>query len=167
MDADKRPVYKYAELFLHPLEAEYWWDDEKLKIASERGQRNFRLVRETLDVYAQNVRFFSEDAIIEGILPVWLPGHTPGHTGIRIDSGGKSLLIWGDIVHYPHIQSAQPSVSILFDFDPALAEETRQKILEQAVREKLLIAGMHLGPAGFATILMNDSGYRISYSEEC
>lgn len=167
LDTDKRPVYKHAKLFLHPLEAEYWWDDKKLKTASERGQRNFRLVRETLDAYANNLRFFSHCEITEGILPVWLPGHTPGHTGFRIDSDEKILLIWGDIVHYPHIQLTQPSVSIFFDVDPTLAEETRKKILEQAVREKLLIAGAHIGPAGFASILMADSGYHILYSDKC
>ncbi|MBS1207397.1 MAG: fold metallo-hydrolase [Proteobacteria bacterium] len=162
LDAEKRPVFQHAELLLHHREADYWRDDEKLKIASERGQRNFGLARQTLDAYAQNVRFFSKDNITEGISPLWLPGHTPGHTGFRIDADEKSLLIWGDIVHYPHIQTAQPAVSILFDTDPALAEETRKKILAQAVREKLLIAGMHLGPAGFATVSRADTGYRLS-----
>jgi glyoxylase-like metal-dependent hydrolase (beta-lactamase superfamily II) len=69
-----------------------------------------------------------------------LPGHTPGHSGFRIDAAERSLLIWGDIVHYPHIQTAQPTVTILFDADPAQAEETRKRILAQAVRENLLIA---------------------------
>lgn len=166
LDDEKRPVYKHAEVILHPLEAEHWWDDKKLKMANERGQRNFNLVRQMLNAYAPNVSFFNEDKIAEDILPIWLPGHTPGHTGFRIDSGDKCLLIWGDIIHYPHIQSAQPDVSILFDVDPALAEETRKKILEQAVREKMLIAGMHLGRAGFANILSVGSGYRISYPEK-
>lgn len=166
LDAEKRPVYKHAEIILHPLEAQHWQDDKKLKIANERGQRNFGLVRQTLHAYAQNVSFFNGDKIADGILPVWLPGHTPGHTGFRIDSDAQCLLIWGDIVHYPHIQSAQPAVSILFDTDPALAEETRKKILEKAVREKLLIAGMHLGQAGFANVLSAGSGYCISYSEK-
>lgn len=53
------------------------------------------------------VRSFNDNEIAEGILPVWLPGHTPGHTGFRIDADDKFLLIWGDIVHYPHIQSAK------------------------------------------------------------
>ncbi|MCU7786308.1 MBL fold metallo-hydrolase, partial [Lelliottia amnigena] len=78
----------------------------------------------------------------------------------------KCLLIWGDIVHYPHIQSAQPAVSILFDTDPAQAEETRKKIMEKAVSEKLIIAGMHLSQAGFASVFREGSGYRISYSEK-
>lgn len=166
LDPEKQPVFKRADIILHPLEAQHWQDDKKLIIANERGQRNFRLVRQTLHAYARNVRFFNGDKIAEGILPVWLPGHTPGHTGFRIDSDDKCLLIWGDIVHYPHIQSAQPAVSILFDTDPAQAEETRKSIMEKAVSEKLLIAGMHLSQAGFASVLREGSGYRISYAEK-
>ncbi|MDU7483740.1 MAG: MBL fold metallo-hydrolase [Hafnia alvei] len=166
LDAEKRPAFKHAELLLHSLEAEYWWDDEKLKIASERGQRNIRLARQTLDTYAQKIRFFSNCEIAKGIVPVWLPGHTPGHTGFRIDSGGQSLLIGGDIFHYPHIQSAQPTVSVLFDVDPAQAEETRRKFLEQVVREKLLIGSMHLGRAGFALVLRGNNRYHISYPQK-
>lgn len=166
LDTEGRPVFKHAALYLHPLEAEYWQDDQRLHEASERVQRNSTLVRRTLEAYAQTLFLIDGNEIIEGILPLWLPGHTPGHTGFRIDSGDKSLLIWGDIVHYPHIQSARPDVSIVFDCDPAQAEDTRKKLLEQAVREKLLIAGMHLDQTGFANVLMTDSGYRISSSEE-
>ncbi|GGD18382.1 MBL fold metallo-hydrolase [Franconibacter daqui] len=166
LDPEKQPVFKRADIILHPLEAQHWQDDKKLNIANERGQRNFRLVRQMLHAYARKVRFFNGDKIAEGILPVWLPGHTPGHTGFRIDSDDQCLLIWGDIVHYPHIQSAQPAVSILFDTDPAQAEETRKSMMEKAVSEKLLIAGMHLSQAGFASVLRNGSGYRISYAEK-
>ncbi|MDJ0475642.1 MBL fold metallo-hydrolase [Pantoea eucalypti] len=166
LDAEKEPVFKCAEIILHPLEAQYWRDDKKREMANERGQRNFLLVRQTLNVYAPNIRFFNSGKIAEEILPVFLPGHTPGHTGFRIDSGNERLLIWGDIVHYPHIQSAQPAVSILFDVDPAQAGETRKKIMEQAVSEKLLIAGMHLNQAGFARVHRDGSTYRIFYSDE-
>lgn len=166
LDADNQPVWQHAEIILHPHEAEHWWDDKKREAANERGQRNFSLVRQTLQAYAPKVRFFNGDNIADGILPVWLPGHTPGHTGFRIDSGDKRLLIWGDIVHYPHIQAARPAVSIVFDCDPALAGEKRKNVLEQAVREKLLVAGMHLGPAGFAQVFRAGDGYRICCSAE-
>ncbi|HED2338361.1 TPA: MBL fold metallo-hydrolase [Serratia liquefaciens] len=165
LDAEEKTVYKNAEVILHPLEAEHWWDDKKLKTANARGKSNFRLVRKTLNAYAQSVRFFNESKIAGNILPVWLPGHTPGHTGFRIDSGNKCLLIWGDIVHYPHIQSMQPNVSVVFDFDPAQAEETRKKVLEQAVSEKLLVAGMHLSRDAFANVLSTGDRYSISYAE--
>ncbi|WP_220668018.1 MBL fold metallo-hydrolase [Raoultella ornithinolytica] len=165
LDAEGLPVFKQAELHLHPLEAQYWQDDEQFKVANERGKRNFNLARRTLDVYARQLRLLDEGAITEGILPVWLPGHTPGHTGFRITSGEQCLLIWGDIVHFPHIQSARPDVSIVFDCDPLQAEETRKKILAQAASEKLLVAGMHLDRSGFANVLKAGQGYRIAYRE--
>ena len=165
LNSEKKPVFKYAEIILHPLEAQHWLDDKKLNMANERGKRNFWLVRQTLDAYAQKVRFFSDEKIAGDILPVLLAGHTPGHTGFRIDSDDKCLLIWGDIVHYPHVQSALPAVSILFDTDPTQAEKTRKQIMEKVSREKIIIAGMHLSQSGFAYVFRENSGYRISYSE--
>lgn len=165
LDAEGQPVFKQAELHLHPLEAQYWQNDEVFKVVNERGQRNFNLARRTLDAYARQVRLFDEGEISEGILPVWLPGHTPGHTGFRITSGGECLVIWGDIVHFPHIQSARPEASIAFDWDPRQAEETRKKILAQVAKEKLLIAGMHLDRSGFAHVLNAGQGYCIVYRE--
>jgi len=166
LDAEGQPVFQQADLYLHPLEAAYWQDDEQRKRANERGQRNFTLVRRTVDAYARKLQLTGKGEVTEGILPVWLPGHTPGHTGFRIDSKGKCLLIWGDIVHYPHIQTARPEVSIVFDCDPVQARETRKKILAQAVRENLLIAGMHLGRSGFARVRQAGEGYRIVWSEK-
>lgn len=167
LDADGLQVYRQAELYLHPLEAEFWRDNDRFQQANERQQRTFLLVRRTLDAYASNLRFFDHCQAIAGIFPVWLPGHTPGHTGFRIDSPDGSLLIWGDIVHYPHIQSARPAVSIAFDNHPLQAQQTREKILALAAQEKLLVAGMHFAGPGFAHILAAaDGGYRIAYSEE-
>jgi len=166
LDAEGQPVFQQAELYLHPLEAAYWQDDEQRKRANERGQRNVTLVRRTVDAYARKLQLTGKGEVTEGILPVWLQGHTPGHTGFRIDSKGKCLLIWGDIVHYPHIQTARPEVSIVFDCDPVQARETREKILAQAVRENLLIAGMHLGRSGFARVRQAGEGYRIVWPEK-
>ncbi|OIX90475.1 MBL fold metallo-hydrolase [Pantoea sp. Ae16] len=165
LDAEKQPRFKHAEIRLHPLEAQHWQDDEKMKMTNERGQRNFCLVREMFHAYAGRMHFFDGEKIAEGILPVWLPGHTPGHTGFCIGAEDKRLLIWGDIVHYPHIQAAQPAVSVLFDTDPGQAEKTRRQIMEKAVSKKLIIAGMHLSQAGFARVFREGSGYRISYCE--
>ena len=153
------PVYKKAELHLHPLEIAHWQDNEKQQKASERGKRNFTLIRKVLDAYAGKICLIDENEVAQGIYPVWLPGHTPGHTGFRIHSDKKELLIWGDIVHFPHIQSAHPTVSIMFDVDPVQAEETRKKTLQQAVDEKLIIAGMHLDQAGFSCFQLSGDAY--------
>lgn len=164
LDANGTARYRHARLYLHPLEAEYWQDDAMLNRANARGQRNFALARRTLDAYSRSLRFLEDREVVTGIHPVWLPGHTPGHSGFRIDAAGQSLLIWGDIVHFPHIQAARPAAAIAFDCDPAQARATREAILAQAASENLLIAGMHLGGSGFAHIVPTSHGYRIQYS---
>ncbi|ELY4675284.1 MBL fold metallo-hydrolase [Cronobacter turicensis] len=158
---DGAPAYPHAALCLHPAEAAFWQDEARLLAANERTQRNILLARRTLDGYAPRLRFTDDADIAPGIRAVPLPGHTPGHTGFRIDSGGQRLLIWGDIVHYPFIQTAHPSVTVAFDHDPAQAEATRRTLLAQAAREHLLIAGMHTGRQGFAYVRKADDGYRL------
>ncbi|MGL5239707.1 MAG: MBL fold metallo-hydrolase [Kluyvera ascorbata] len=158
-------VYPNAQLYLHPNEVAFWQDDERLAQANERAQRNFIRARRTLAVYGERVHLLDDKPIVEGIRPVALPGHTPGHTGYRIDSPQESLIIWGDIVHFPYIQTAQPDVSIAFDIDPEQAKASRKRILAQAVQEKLLVAGMHFGGSGFARVIPEGQGYRMVYCE--
>ncbi|WP_159873084.1 MULTISPECIES: MBL fold metallo-hydrolase [unclassified Raoultella] len=165
LDADGEAVYKNARLYLHPREVAYWHDDALFMRVSERVQGNFMLFRRTLAAYEERVNLLTDDEVLPGIRPVWLPGHTPGHSGFRIDAGDKPLLIWGDIVHFPHIQSALPAVAIAFDADPAEAADTRRRILAQATGEQWLIAGMHLASAGFARLKAVDGGYRIVYQQ--
>lgn len=88
-------VYPNAQLYLHPNEVAFWQDDERLAQANERAQRNFTRARRTLAVYGERVHLLDDKPIVEGIRPVALPGHTPGHTGYRIDSPQESLIIWG------------------------------------------------------------------------
>ncbi|MCE9897945.1 MBL fold metallo-hydrolase [Raoultella terrigena] len=166
LDADGEAVYKNARLYLHPREIAYWQDDVLMMRASERVQGNFALFRRTLAGYEGWVNLLTGDEVLPGIHPVWLPGHTPGHSGFRIDAGDKPLLIWGDIVHFPHIQSALPAVAVAFDADPAEAADTRRRILAQAAGEQWLIAGMHLASAGFARLEAVDDGYRIAYQQD-
>ena len=115
LDANGAPRYRHARLYLHPLEAEYWQDDAMLNRANARGQRNFTLARRALDAYSRSLGFLDEREAVAGIRPLWLPGHTPGHSGFRIDAAAQSLLIWGDIVHFPHIQTARPAAAVAFD----------------------------------------------------
>jgi glyoxylase-like metal-dependent hydrolase (beta-lactamase superfamily II) len=163
LDANGAPRYRNARLYLHTLEAEYWQDDAMLNRANARGSAT-SLARRTLDAYSRSLGFLEDREVVTGIHPVWLPGHTPGHSGFRIDAAGQSLLIWGDIVHFPHIQAARPAAAIAFDCDPVQARATREAILAQAASENLLIAGMHLGGSGFAHIVPTSHGYRIQYS---
>jgi len=55
--------------------------------------------------------------VVTGVRVIHTPGHTPGHTTFLISSGNEQLLIWGDTVHVPEVQTARPEVCMEFDTD--------------------------------------------------
>lgn len=109
------------------------------------------------------MRSFTDNEVLPGVNAMPLPGHTAGHSGYRIESDDRSLLVWGDIVHFPQIQIARPYVSIAFDQDPMLSADTRSRLLDVVSSDRILIAGMHLGELGFARIERIGKAYNISY----
>ncbi len=166
MDASGEAVFPNAELVAHHREVAFWQDDGNLNSAPERARGNFLVARQAFDGYRDRLRPFEGGEVLPGITAMPLPGHTAGHTGYRLDSGIKSLLVWGDIVHFPQIQIPRPDVSIAFDQDAHLAAETRTRLLDIARSENLLIAGMHLGESAFGHIARTANGpYAVSYEK--
>lgn len=163
MDASGTAVFPNAELVAHHREVAFWQDDGNLSRAPERARGNFLAARQALDGYRDRLRTFDGGEVLPGITAMPLPGHTAGHTGYRLDSENKSLLVWGDIVHFPQIQVPRPDVSIAFDQDAHLAADTRSRLLDCVAAEQLLIAGMHLGELGFARIERRKLAYGVAY----
>ncbi|WP_321788071.1 MBL fold metallo-hydrolase [Burkholderia pyrrocinia] len=157
LDTSGQPAFPDAEVVIHERERAFWLDDEQYDLANERARGNFRIARHTFDIYRARLRTIEAGDVLPGIVAVPLPGHTPGHTGYRVESRGERLLIWGDLVHFAPIQVARPDVSIAFDHDPSRASATRAETLAEAASDNLLIAGMHLAETGFARIARTNS----------
>jgi len=152
-----------AELVVHERELMFWEDDGHLGQASERARGNFLFARRVFERYRKNLRPFTTNDVLSGISAMPLPGHTVGHCGYCFESGLGSLLVWGDIVHFPQIQIARPDVTIAFDQDPLLSAATRTRLLDVASSDNLMVAGMHLGSLGFAHIKRSGNSYVIAY----
>jgi glyoxylase-like metal-dependent hydrolase (beta-lactamase superfamily II) len=165
MDASGRAVFPNAELVVHRREVAFWRDDGNLNRAPERARGNFLVARRAFDGYRDRLRTFETGDVLPGMTAVPLPGHTDGHTGYRLESDGRTLLVWGDIVHFPRIQIPRPDVTIAFDQDSHLAAATRTRLLDLVSSERLPIAGMHLGEPGFAHIGRTGGTYGVAYEE--
>jgi len=164
LDAQGHPVFPNAELLIHPRELSFWEDDGNLARSNDRARGNFLLARQVFAGYRRNLRLLAEGDVLPGISMVPLSGHTPGHTGYRVESEDRSALIWGDIVHFPHIQIARPDVSIAFDQDPQRAAAARSALLDMISADQLMAAGMHLGELGFVRIQRIGRGYSFTYA---
>src|ERR1700761_1092021 len=150
-----------AELIVHQNEPRHWNDDGAMSRADERAKKlYFAAAREQMAPYHNRMRTF--DGAVEvfpGVTSVPLHGHTPGHTGYMIASGGKSLLIWGDIIHVPEVQVPRPEVTMAFDTDPNAAAATRKRVFDMVTNDRQLIAGMHVHFPGFAHLVKQGDNY--------
>ncbi|AOZ01670.1 MBL fold metallo-hydrolase [Cupriavidus sp. USMAHM13] len=163
VDTAGHMAFPNAELVAHRQEIKFWRDDGNLARASERARGNFAIARQVFDAYSGRLRTFDAGEVLPGIRAMPLPGHTDGHTGYLLESSDQGVLVWGDIVHFPHIQIERPDVSIAFDQEPSLAASTRSRLLDVVSSEGLLIAGMHLGEPGFARIQRSGRLYGLHY----
>jgi glyoxylase-like metal-dependent hydrolase (beta-lactamase superfamily II) len=99
--------------------------------------------------------------LLPGISPIAAFGHTPGHTLFMVESEGKKLLIWGDLMHAQDIQLPLPDVSVTYDTDPQAAAAIRKRVLEYAVKNAIPVGGMHLVYPAMGTLETAEAGYRL------
>ncbi len=71
-----------------------------------------------------------------------LVGHTPGHTGLLVESGNSRALLIGDALHSP-IQILHPEWGTAGDVDPQMAEHTRRHIIETYTDSGVLLMTGH------------------------
>lgn len=160
----KTPIFRNVQqLFVHERELAFWRDEVIGASAPDGFKPFFEVARNAFDAYQDRLVPFRQEEIITGIQAVPLFGHTPGHTGYLLGDGKDSLLIWGDIVHFPHVQTAQPDVTIAFDSDPLEARRSRAQLLDRVATDKLSISGMHFNLPTTGTLQRDGSGYALTY----
>ncbi|KMO42637.1 hypothetical protein VQ03_10450, partial [Methylobacterium tarhaniae] len=156
---DGSALFPNAEVVIPEAEAAYWFADGAEDRAPERAKAGFRRAQGLAAAYGERIRRAGEGEVLPGIEAILAPGHTPGHTAYRVQSGETSLLIWGDVVHLPAIQFARPEAFLSFDVDGALAAATRKRILDQAVADRSLVAGMHLEFPALGSVRRDGAGF--------
>ncbi len=160
IDEAGRAVFPNAQLIVHEAEAAFWLDRAEQSADSERVTRNTKAQRRVTAPYRDRIRRIEDGEVLPGITAMLRPGHTPGHTTWLIESGGQRLLLWGDIVHLASVQMARPDATLVFDVEPKLARASRERVLEFAAAEGLLVAGAHLPFPGIGRVERAGHGFR-------
>lgn len=163
LSVNGRRVFRNAIVRVNRREADYWLSQANADKAAPDQKVLFADAKAALQPYIRAGHFkpFDGDTTLgPGIRAVALYGHTPGHTGYMVESDGEKMLIWGDVIHVPAVQFANPAVTIDFDWNGKGARATRERVLAEAVRNGWLIAGAHIAFPGLGHVVKDDSGYR-------
>lgn len=111
-------------------------------------------------VKAQVQTFEPGRALLPGITPRSLPGHTPGHVGYEINSQGHRLVDIGDTAHSSIVSLAKPDWTIAWDSDDGQAVKTRRQELRQLASAHELLFAPHFPFPGVGRIVPAGEGFK-------
>lgn len=165
-DQNRMPVFPNAKIHLSREEYDFWMtpnpdfskstmtDQQHMKMLVDVAQRNIRLVMDRLHIFQKN------EELLECMQLIPAPGHTPGHTIIRIYSENEELYHIADVVHSEIISFEHPEWIYNSDTDYKEGIETRRKTLEQLANSGSLFFAYHLPWPGLGYVKSTVGGYK-------
>ncbi len=100
--------------------------------------------------------------ILPGIKAVTAPGHTPGQIALIIGNADEPLLYISDAFLHPiHIERINWRTN--YDFDHEKATKTREKLLDLANSENMLVNGFHFNFPGLGHVSRKGPAWRWEY----
>ena len=161
INAKGSAVFENASFKVIDLEYNFWTSDT-FTDSEVNGNDWAGLARAALNAYKDKIETISLGKdIIPGVTSVSIPGHTPGHSGFRVDGGNETLIQMGDILHVPNLQLENPSISTVFDVDSEVALKSRKELLDMVSTDRILCTSGHMIQPKFGYIEKSGASYKI------
>jgi glyoxylase-like metal-dependent hydrolase (beta-lactamase superfamily II) len=93
--------------------------------------------------------------IAPGINVIGTPGHTPGHAGVVLSSGGQRAFILGDAISCP-VQLEETEWSGMGDFDKDLARRSQEAVAKEIEGTGDLLTAAHFPGLTFGRVLTGE-----------
>jgi glyoxylase-like metal-dependent hydrolase (beta-lactamase superfamily II) len=142
-DADGRVFFPNARYVVHR---------ESLAFARGDGRRNH--TSRTIDP-VEFEELDGEAELAPGIRAIPLPGHYPGHMGVRIALGGGEALVIADAAAHPMLLD-RPRDTFANDIDAELSIATRVALLPELVDTGTLVLSGHYPDGGIGRVMRRD-----------
>lgn len=156
LDTDGKPAFPGAGYMCSETEMNFWFGDDAI---AQMGADRVNAMRKAVAPLRSLFALVNDgDEVIPGVTAVSLPGHTPGHTGLLLESGGARLLHVVDLLHNI-VQIAHPDWHQVFDSHPEQAVISRRGGLGRAADESLPTAFFHLPFPGIGRITRQDDAF--------
>lgn len=155
---DGKPAFPNARLTMGRREFEVWMSGEE--IPPQRAE-NRKMFLDLVAPLAPEFRLLDDgDEVVPGIRAEAAFGHSLGHMMYRLTSEGQSALVWGDVANHYVFSVGRPSGQVAFDDDKAMAAATRERVLDMAEREGLVVVGHHMPFPSVGFVDRDGDGYR-------
>ena len=160
-----KPVYPNAEIVVSDVEYKFWTDPAVIDKLPEARKGLARRIQATFPTWKNIKQVTGEVEVAPGIRMVMAPGHTPGHRAFHLSSGNAQLMLSNDTMYVPALNVANPGWRGQYDQDGALAEESRRKLMDRLVADKMMVAGFHFPFPGVGMIAKDGAGYALTLNK--
>jgi glyoxylase-like metal-dependent hydrolase (beta-lactamase superfamily II) len=163
--AEGKPAFPNAEVLVPAPEHKFWMDDgEMSRAAPGRMAGLFKNNRRIFggEVGKRVATYEWGKEVVPGVTAFASPGHTPGHTSYIIASGAQKVFVQSDVTNNPALFVRNPGWQASFDQDGGQAVETRRKVYDMLVAEKMLVQGFHYPFPALGHVEKDAGGYRLA-----
>lgn len=155
------PVFPNTRIHVSRTEWEFWTQEGLAEAVPEDQRPMIMMIQSVAASFADRVVLHDgASELAPGICLVPLPGHTPGHQGLRLASGVDEILIIGDAIISEALQFASPGISYALDEDAEHAIQTRQELLDDCATKGARIAATHFAFPGIGNVKRDAGGFR-------
>jgi len=159
-----KATFANAEIMVPATEWKFWMDDGEMTRGAGNPilEGNFKNARRVFDAVGRKVtQYDAGKEVVPGISAIATPGHTPGHTSFVVASGADKVLVQVDITAGAAFLFVEhPDWQLMYDVDKPLAVQTRRKIYDMAIAEKMPIQAFHAAFPGLVRVEKDGDGYR-------
>lgn len=164
------PAFPRARVLLAKAEHDFWLkatpnDLAKSGVPEANRPGMIQGAQNMINTLGNSLELLGDNAtIVPGVKALALPGHTPGHTGVTITSGDRTLHFLGDAITHPTLSFRRPDFAFIYDADPDLAATTRKGLLEKlaATKGREQIATTHAGFPGIGVVVGDAGKFRFN-----
>lgn len=160
LGSDGRPRFPNASYYVGAAEWDFWMDPDftssmpfVLHPFAKGAQRDLSAVCERIVLVKDG------DDIMPGLQAIATPGHTPGHMSYAL-AGPETLVVTGDVVTNQIVSFEHPAWRFGNDTDQEVGAKTRQRFVDRAAAERLLLLGYHFAYPGLGTVERSGAEYR-------
>lgn len=142
------------------IEWDYWTNPALVDAVPEDMRPMVQMIQTVANGIADRVVLHDgESELAPGVNLVPLPGHTPGHSGVRVTGGDQELLIIGDAVISETLQFSNPNISYALDGNADQAIATRCDLLRDAADKGKTLAATHFAFPGIGKVEVNEDAF--------
>lgn len=145
-----KPVFPNATYRWTSTEQKHWSETP-----SESGSPDFDMAGMLAAIEPRWEAADGGSTIAPGMSVIDCPGHTPGHAGVILSSGGERAFVLGDAISCP-VQLEETEWSGLGDMDPTLARESQKIVLRETEGDDSLMTAAHFPGLTFGRVLRGE-----------